>query len=72
MEFNCKFLCGVYSCLILSMTYTGPGRQVQDKSYYLSKLRSRKQDLQAEIDVMHEEIARLQKREPINLHLEQK
>jgi hypothetical protein len=45
---------------------------VQDKSYYLSKLRTRKQELQVEIDVMNEEIDRLQKREPTNIHLEHK
>nr|XP_024377500.1 intraflagellar transport protein 74 homolog isoform X3 [Physcomitrium patens] len=50
----------------------GPGRQVQDKSYYLSKLRTRKQELQAEIDIMNDEIDRLQKREPANVYLEQK
>lgn len=45
---------------------------MQDKSYYLSKLRTRKQELQAEIDIMNDEIDRLQKREPANVYLEQK
>jgi len=52
--------------------WPGPGRQVQDKTYYLSKIRIRKQELQAEIDIMNEEIEKLQKREPANVLLEKK
>ncbi|KAL3691316.1 hypothetical protein R1sor_004967 [Riccia sorocarpa] len=48
----------------------GPGRRILDKSYYHGKLRSKKQEIQAEIDAMEAEIDRLQKRGPTNLHLE--
>ncbi|BBN13942.1 intraflagellar transport protein 74 [Marchantia polymorpha subsp. ruderalis] len=48
----------------------GPGRKILDKSYFLGKLRSKKQELQAEIDSMTIEIDRLQKMGPASVHLE--
>ncbi|KAL2622629.1 hypothetical protein R1flu_002834 [Riccia fluitans] len=48
----------------------GPGRKILDRSYYLGKLRTKKQELKAEIDFMEAEIDRLQKRGPTSVHLE--
>ncbi|CAM6026765.1 unnamed protein product [Sphagnum balticum] len=50
----------------------GPGRQVLDKSYYMSRLRSKKQELQSEINSMSDEIERMQRRGPAAFQLEQK
>jgi hypothetical protein len=45
---------------------------VMDKSYYMSRLRVKKQELQAEMDSMNDEIARLQRKGAANVHLEHK
>lgn len=50
----------------------GPGRQVMDKSYYLGRLRSKKAELQAELDVMSEEIERFQRCAPALAQVEQR
>lgn len=52
--------------------WAGPGRQVLDKSYYVSRLMAKKQELQIEIDSMGGEIERLQRQGPATLHLEHK
>ncbi|KAH9563166.1 hypothetical protein CY35_05G110200 [Sphagnum magellanicum] len=49
-----------------------PGRQVLDKSYYMSRLRSKKQELQSEINSMSDEIEHMQRRGPAAFQLEQK
>jgi len=54
------------------LAFAGPGRQVLDKSYYMSRLRSKKQELQSEINSMSDEIERMQRRGPAAFQLEQK
>jgi uncharacterized protein YlxW (UPF0749 family) len=50
----------------------GPGRQIADKSYYLTRLRSKKQELQAEIDSLNSEMSRFQKDDSTSTQLERK
>jgi hypothetical protein len=54
------------------LAFAGPGRQVLDKSYYMSRLRSKKQELQSEINSMSDEIEHMQRRGPAAFQLEQK
>ncbi|GAQ77667.1 intraflagellar transport particle protein 74/72 [Klebsormidium nitens] len=50
----------------------GPGRQIADKSYYLTRLRAKKQELQAEIDSLTSEMGRFQKDDTTSAQLERK
>ncbi|CAM6130021.1 unnamed protein product [Calypogeia fissa] len=59
---------------ILSMRipFQGPGRKILDKSYFIGKLRAKKQELQNEITTMMMEIEQLEKRAPANFQLDQR
>ncbi|XP_024545065.1 intraflagellar transport protein 74 homolog [Selaginella moellendorffii] len=50
----------------------GPGRQILDRSYYVGKLRSKKQELQQEIERMVEEVEQLEKERFASVHVGQK
>ncbi|CAM6127326.1 unnamed protein product [Calypogeia fissa] len=55
----------------MPIPFQGRGRQILDKSYFIGKLRAKKQELQNEITTMMMEIERLEKRASANFQLDQ-
>ncbi|XP_024533191.1 intraflagellar transport protein 74 homolog [Selaginella moellendorffii] len=53
-------------------SFQGPGRQILDRSYYVGKLRSKKKELQQEIERMVEEVEQLEKERFASVHVGQK